>query len=144
MEVDGSYFWRCHLWWLFTQLGLSYSILLSLSGLLSFVIALIIVRRGKGPMAAAALVLIVHVPLLIGLYATIEGLMQTCTIMHGGPPRSAELASGIGTSLVAPKVALLLMIPGYATAVIGAFLRARTDTHLRTRLSGKAESRQAG
>ncbi len=133
-----------YLWWLFTQLGLKYSILLPLSGLLCFVLALVIVRRGEGPMAAAALVLIVHVPLLIGLYATVDGLMQTCTFMHGAAPRSTDLLTGIHTSLVASKVALLLMIPGYTTAAIGALLRGtRADAPIVSRLSGKAELRQS-
>jgi hypothetical protein len=124
MEVYASIS-GCYLRWLFTQLGLKYSILLPVSGVLCFVLVLAIVLRSKGPMAAVALVLVVHVPLLIGLYATIEGIIETCTVIHGVAPSSAELASGIGTSLAAAKVAILLMVPAYSAAAIGAFLRGR-------------------
>lgn len=110
--------------WMFRMLGLFYGILLPLAGLVSFLLVLILLLRGKGPMAAASLVLIVHIPLLIGLFAAIEGGIQTCTVIHGVAPTSAEFAIGISTSLVAPLVGMLMMVPGYLAAVIGTFIRA--------------------
>ena len=108
-----------------TALGFPYVILLSLTGVLCFLLALIVVLRGKGPMAAASLVLIVHVPLLIGIFAAIQGGIASYTVIATGaaPPKPSEVAAGISTALVAPLVAMIFMIPGYATAALGAFIR---------------------
>ena len=111
--------------WVFAALGFQYAVLLTLTGLLSFVIALIVVLRGRGPMAAAALLLIVHVPLLIGLFAAIQGAISSYTVIavSSTAPKPSEVAMGISTALVAPMVAMILMIPGYAIATIGSIIR---------------------
>ncbi len=113
------------LFWVFTSLGFPYVILLPLAGFLCFVLTLIVVLRGRGPMAAAALILIVHVPLLIGAFAAIQGGIASYTViaMSETAPKPSEVAEGISTALVAPMVAMLLMVPGYATAALGAFIR---------------------
>ena len=110
---------------MFTALGLPYVILLPLAGFLSFLFALIIVLRGKGPMAGAALILIVHVPLIIGVFAAIQGAIASYTViaMSAATPKPSEVAAGISTALVAPLVGMLLMVPGYATAALGASIR---------------------
>lgn len=110
---------------MFTALGFPYVILLPLTGLLCFVLALIVVFRGKGPMAAASLILIVHIPLLIGVFAAIQGSIASYTVvaMGSATPKPSEVAAGISTALVAPMVGMLLMIPGYATAALGSFVR---------------------
>ena len=110
---------------MFMALGFPYVILLPLTGLLCFVFALIIVLRGKGPMAGASLILIVHIPLLIGVFAAIQGGIASYTIiaMSSSTPKPSEVAAGISTALIAPMVGMLLMIPGYATAALGSFVR---------------------
>jgi len=112
--------------WMFTALGFPYVILLPLAGLLCFLLALIVVLRGTGPMAAAALILIVHVPLLIGIFAAIQGGIASYTVIatSATTPKPSELAAGISTALLAPMVGMLLMVPSYATAALGAFIRA--------------------
>ena len=112
--------------WMFSALGISYAILLPLAGLICFLLALILVLRGKGPMAAAGLVLIVHVPLLIGVFAAIQGAISSYSViaMSATTPEPSERAAGISTALFAPLVGMCLMVPGYATAAIGAFIRA--------------------
>ncbi len=111
--------------WMYNALGLQYSLLLSLAGLICFLLALILVLHGKGPMAAAGLILVVHVPLLIGLFAAIQGGIASFTVIASSPtaPSPSKVAVGISTALVAPFVGMLLMVPGYATAVLGAFIR---------------------
>lgn len=111
--------------WIFTALGFPYVILLPLSGLISFLLALIVVLRGRGPMAAASLILIVHIPLLIGVFAAIQGGIASYTViaMSSIAPKPSEVAAGISTALIAPMVGMLLMIPGYATAALGSFVR---------------------
>lgn len=114
--------------WMFTSLGPMYSLLLPLAALLSFIFVLILLFRGKGPMAAASLILIVHVPLLIGIFAAIHGAIASYTViaMSEATPKPAELAEGISTALFAPLVGMFLMIPSYVTAAIGSFVRSLT------------------
>lgn len=111
--------------WMFMALGLKYAILLPVAGLVCFLLVLILVIRGKGPLAAASLILIVHVPLLIGIFAAIQGAIGSYSVIAMSPttPKPSEIAVGILTALVAPLVGMLLMVPGYATAAIGAFIR---------------------
>ena len=116
--------------WAYNALGMMYVILLPLAGLSSFVLALIVVFRGKGAMSAASLILIVHTPLLIGIFAALQGAIASYTIIANAPttPKPSEIAGGISTALVAPIVGMLLMIPGYATAAIGSFVRSFPGT----------------
>ena len=111
--------------WMVAALGIPYIILLPLAGLLCFLLALIVVFRGNGPMSAPALILIVHIPLLIGVFAAIQGAITSYTViaMSDATPRPSAVAEGISAALVAPIVGMLLMVPGYATATCGAFIR---------------------
>ena len=79
-------------------------------------------------MAAAALILIVHVPLFIGVFAAVQGAIASYTViaMSGASPKPSEVAAGISTALVAPLVGMLLTVPGYATATLGALIRSFT------------------
>ena len=112
--------------WGISALGLPYVVLLPLAGLLCFLLALIIVIRGKGAMAAAALVLIVNIPLLIGAFAAIQGGIASYTViaMSQSAPRPSEAAAGVSTTLFALFVGMLFTAPGYATAAFGASIRA--------------------
>jgi hypothetical protein len=114
-----------YLSWLFQALGFKYAVLLPLAGLISFLIATTIVLRGKGPIAAAGLILVVHVPFLIGLFAAMEGIAASYRIiaMSETPVKPSELALGISMALAAPMVGMLLMVPGYAVGAVGALIR---------------------
>ena len=111
--------------WVFMSLGPAYALLLGLAGLLSFILALVIVLRGKGPMAAAALVLIVHVPILLGIFGALGGAINSYTVIAMSPvsPKPSEVASGISTALFGAMFALIMTMPGYAVAAIGAVAR---------------------
>jgi len=125
--------------WMFTALGFRYAILLPLAGLLSFLLALLIVLRGKGPMACAALILIVHVPLFIGVFAAIQGAIASYTViaMSAAAPKPSDLAVGISTALVAPLVGLIVMVPGYAIAALGALIRSFDANGEETKLENR-------
>ncbi len=112
--------------WILTALGFPYMIVLPLAGILCFAFALILVIRGKGPMAAASLILIVHVPLLIGVFAALQGGIASYVVIatSESTPKPAEVAAGISTALIAPLVGIILMVPGYAIAALGAMIRA--------------------
>lgn len=114
--------------WLYNSLGLMYSVVLPLSGLVSFLLALLLVIRGRGPFLGVALFLIVHVPMLIGVYAAVQGVISMYSLisMSAGTPKPSEIAAGISTALVSITVGMFLMIPGYAVAAIGSLVRALT------------------
>ncbi len=111
--------------WVFSALGFPYVVLLPLAGLFSFVLALVIVIRGKGPMAAASLILIVHTPMLIGIFAALRGIMASYQViaMSAATPKPSDVALGVSTAMVASVVGMILMVPGYAAAALGAFIR---------------------
>lgn len=114
--------------WMFAALGLPYVILLSLAGGLCFLFALVLVLRGKGPMAAASLVLVVHVPFFIGILGAIQGAIACYLVIASSAdaPKPSEMAEGISSALVAALVGMIAMVPAYTTAVLGAFIRALT------------------
>jgi hypothetical protein len=116
---------RSFLSWILTALGYKYTILLPLLGLIGFVLTLIIVIRGKGPMAGVALLLIIPAPLLLGVFAAIEGgigAYQQIATLQKAPP-SGHDAVVISNLLVAPMVGLLLMAPSYILAILGSLVR---------------------
>lgn len=100
-------------------------LLLVLGGFVSFVLALILVTRGKGAMAAAALVLIVHVPVFIGVLAALNGAINAFVVVATSEtaPKPSEIAAGVSAALIGPLLGIVLASPGYAVAAVGAFLR---------------------
>jgi hypothetical protein len=110
--------------WALHALG-PYAVLLPLAGLVSFLVALLLVWRGKGPLTGAGLILVVHVPLLVGLVAALQGTIASFAViaMSDVAPKPAEVAEGISMALVAPLAGILLMLPSYAVAILGALLR---------------------
>jgi hypothetical protein len=112
--------------WAFRSLGATYVILLPLVALLSFIFVVILLSRGRGPMAAASILLFVHTPLMIGLFAALQGMIASYQVIasSGSTPKPAEMAQGISMALIAPLVAILLMIPSYLAAAIGTLVRA--------------------
>ncbi|HJT35378.1 MAG TPA: hypothetical protein VJ783_25355 [Pirellulales bacterium] len=111
--------------WILMALGLKYTLLLPFAAFIAFVLALIVLLRGKGPMAAAALFFIVPMPFLIGIYGAIEGLISIYQVIAAAAaqPKPSELAEGTSMALVAPMVGMLLMIPTYALATVGMTVR---------------------
>jgi hypothetical protein len=111
--------------WFFSSLGFGYALLLPAVALICFVLTLIVVIRGRGPMAAAAIVLVVPTPFLIGIVAGLRGGIASYAViaMSSTPPKPAEVAAGISTALIAPFVGLLLMAPSYLVAVAGTLIR---------------------
>ncbi len=109
----------------FQSLGFFYTAALFFAALVSFVLTIVILVRGRGPMSAAALVLIVNVPLMIGLFAAFQGMIASMQVMamSGSTPKPAELMAGFATAMFAPLTALFLMVPSYSVAAIGAFIR---------------------
>ena len=117
---------QSRLGWIFSSLGLWYTLILPAVALVCFVLTLLLVLRGRGPMAAAAIALIVPVPFLIGIAAALRGAMASFIVIASSstPAKPSEIAVGISTALVVPLVSLFLMVPSYLVAVAGATIRA--------------------
>lgn len=111
--------------WLYMALGFKYVLLLSLSSILGFVLSLIVVARGRGPLAGAALVFIVPMPFFIGVYGAVDGMIAMYSLIAASTmqPRPSHLAQGISLSLAAPLIGTLLMAPAYLVATVGLFVR---------------------
>jgi MotA/TolQ/ExbB proton channel family len=125
MEGDLEPVRQSYLHWLCMALGLKYSLLLPLAALLAFILTLIVVVRGKGPLAGAALVFIVPMPLFIGLYGAIEGVIAMYAVIANSTtqPKPSQLANGISMALATLWVGTLLMAPSYVVAMFGLFVR---------------------
>lgn len=109
----------------FRALGLFYTVVLPLAAFFSFVLTVLLVIRG-GQYAGAAIVLVVPLPFLIGLYGFFEWMIVSFNVIASASsaPRPAEVAMGVATALYTPLVGLLLMVPSYLVATGGLFLRA--------------------
>ncbi|TWT78651.1 hypothetical protein CA13_09590 [Planctomycetes bacterium CA13] len=132
--------------WAISSLGPIYIILLPLSALLGFLCVLILLFRGRGPMAAASILLFVHAPLVIGIFAAVQGMINVYSVigMSWTTPKPADLAVGYSTALFAPAVSMLLIVPSYLAAAVGTFVRAvlsrddanSTSDSIRTKTEG--------
>jgi hypothetical protein len=111
--------------WILAALGYKYAIVMPLSALLAFVLTLIIVARGKGPMASAALLLIVPVPFVIGAFAAIEAGVFSFRVLAtlATEARWDQVAHVISTLFVGPMVGMSLMAPSYILAILGSSFR---------------------
>lgn len=116
---------QSYLQFLYSALGIKYTLLLPLAGLAAFVVTLIVVIRGKGSLAGVTLLFIVPAPFFIGLYGALEGTVASYQVIAASAvqPKPSELAQGISMALVTPMIGLLLMVPAYATATIGLLVR---------------------
>jgi len=109
----------------FSSLGVELTILLALAGMLSLVMATLIVTRGRGPLAGAALVMIAAVPMLIGIFTGLQGAIATFIVIAQSAmtPKPAELAEGPFRALMAPLAGILAGCPGGLVALVGSLIR---------------------
>lgn len=110
----------------FSSLGIELTLLLALAGMLSLVMATLIVTRGRGPLAGAALVMIAAVPMLIGILAGLQGAIATFIVIAQSAvtPKPAELGAGTLQALMAPLAGILAGGPGCLVALVGSLIRA--------------------
>ena len=134
---------QSYLEFMFNSLGWRYTFLLPLAALVSFVLILVLALRGKGSAVPAALVLLVPLPIIVGIFGVVDGMLASFQViaMSNTAPRPAEYAHGISMSLMTLFVGILLAVPGYVLAVCATFVRSLVgDTKLgvvRRELSGQ-------
>lgn len=111
--------------WMVRALGL-FALLLPLAGIVCFVLTLLVVLRGNGPFAAAALLLIVSIPLLIGFFGFLQGALTSFQVIATSirAPQPYEVADGIACGLFSPILGLFVSTPSLLAAGIGSLVRA--------------------
>jgi hypothetical protein len=63
-------------------IGVKYTVLMFLAGLIAFAVTTIVVARGRSPMAAVAVLLAVPLPLLVGVTAFSMARWQACSCLR--------------------------------------------------------------
>ena len=123
--MDADYAQQSMLSWMLSSLGPWYTVILPLSAFACLLLILILVWRGNTPMAAAALLLAVFAPLLIGIFAYLQGTISCYYVIasSGATPDASKVAEAVSASLVAPTVSMVLSAPGFVIAILGAFVR---------------------
>ncbi|TWT63451.1 hypothetical protein [Rubinisphaera italica] len=113
--------------WMLSSLGI-FSLLIPLSALISLAMILTLLIRSRGSMSAAAIILVVPVPLLLGMIACFQGAIEAFQVIAQSTvsPKPADLADGISTSLMGMMAGLLCAVPGLIVAILGCFYRAMT------------------
>ena len=112
--------------WFINSLGVGLIGLVCLFMLLSSIIALFVSLRGRGPMAVAALILVVPLPLLVGIFAGMAGQVNSYLVVatSSSMPKPSDLAAGMSTSMLAPLLGLIASGPGFLIALVGSLVRA--------------------
>jgi hypothetical protein len=113
--------------WVFHSLGPMYTLALPLAGLMVFFGAvLVVILAARRPGVIAAYLVFVPLPLLIGVFGTVDGLIRSHSViaMAVVTPKPSEVAEGYSTALVCLLVGMLATAPGYFVTALGLFLSA--------------------
>jgi hypothetical protein len=112
--------------WFIGALGWKYALLMPASGLLSFVLTAVLVIAGKGRTTGAALVFIVAMPFMIGLFGMFDGMLASFMVIGRSTAviKPSVYAQGMSVAISTPLLGLLLMVPSYLLATAGLTIRA--------------------
>ena len=110
--------------WMLRCMGLV-GFLIPFAGVFCFALTLVVVMRCHGPFALAALVFIVPIPFLLGLFGTLQGMILSLQVIATSSvmPKPSEISDGIATSLFTPMLGLVFMTPSYLAAILGSVIR---------------------
>jgi len=111
--------------WVISSVGGFYLILLLVSAALALILTTLVVVRGKGPHAGIALIFIVPLPLLIGIFVAILSGMQALSViaMSDVQVKPSIIGEAYATALTGPLLGLVLMAPSYLLAMFGMLVR---------------------
>lgn len=104
----------------------TWGLALLLSTLASLVLVVLLLRRDRGPMAVAILLLAVHLPFFVGMYGATYKTIVFNQLVAMGPWRRepGRLARCAAEALIMALFGIVLMSPAYATALIGSLVKA--------------------
>jgi hypothetical protein len=111
-------------------LGHRYLVLLPLAGMVSFALTLLVLIKGKGPSMGALVVLLVLLPLTVGYYGYIDGLISSYSVIAASEtmPKPSELSNGVSMSLVSMLVGFWMSLPTLVLSIAGLTVRALKGT----------------
>jgi len=111
--------------WAFQSLGFFYGVLIPLTGLLVFLGACLVVMLSRRPAVIAAYLVFLPLPMLIGVYGSVEGLIAcfSMSAMPRGTPLPAEVGIGISTALFSTVAGMAVSFPSYFVLAFGLFFR---------------------
>lgn len=124
---------KSFLYWMVEALGPFYSLVIPLAGLVIFMGACLVVAMSRRPAVIAAYLVFLPLPLLIGIYGSIQGFIASYSVIAASvvTPKPSEVAAGISTGLFTSLVGLMVSFPAYFVLASGLFLRTlyspRTD-----------------
>jgi hypothetical protein len=112
--------------WFVSALGAN-GVLIILAGFITFIFTLIVVIRGK-QMAGLALVFIVPIPALIGIFGAMQRVVSAFSVlaMADVEIKLSEVAMVVSESMVRPMSGMLAMGPSYLLAMLWLFIRSVT------------------
>ncbi len=111
--------------WVYQCLGLFYGLLIPLSGLAVFIGGWWVVKKYRQPGVIAAYTIFLPLPVLIGVYGTVQGAITAISVISttsGRIPPEMILESYVIASFTT-LVGLLVSFPAYCVVSIGLFVR---------------------
>jgi hypothetical protein len=123
-------FTKSYLHTYFVALGPTFALLLPISALVAFVLTLLLVRRGRGEALGPALLIIVPMPVYVGTFAAIYGVLSFLPPIPklNTQPSHLDVAFELWMADICVFSGMLLSTPAYLTAVIGTTIRSFRGT----------------
>jgi hypothetical protein len=127
---------QSYLSWMYQSLGPIYILLLPLSGFMIFVGACLVVALNRRPGVIASYLVFVPLPLLIGVFASVHGLITALAVIamsDAGDVPVHVWAEAWSVALLSTFVGFFVSAPSYAVVSLGLFLRtlaARPANHV--------------
>lgn len=102
-----------------------YTLLPPLGVIVSFLLTLVVVARGRGAMAGVALLLLVALPVLIGVFLGLDSLSLNLRVISTSPtqPRPSAIAKMALDAIGHVRLGMLLMVPSLVVAIAGSLVR---------------------
>lgn len=115
---------RSQLLWIIRTTGLG-GLFIVMSALVVFVLTIVVVTRGRGPIVGPTLVLLLHGPFALSVLCVLKGLIASFSViaMSDQIIKPSMWAEALSEALLFPFVALLLTAPSYLIAVVALLVR---------------------
>lgn len=111
-------------WMLIDVLGFR-GLVIALAAVLSFALTLILVRRGRGDLVGAALVLIAPLPFVASLIGALDAVGVICAGL-GSELRMVDVADSIARAVFCPIMGMTCSIPAFSVAVWNSYWHSTT------------------
>ncbi len=117
-------------WMLIDVLGVS-GLMIALAAVLSFALTLMLVRRGRGHLVGAALLLVVPLPFVVSLIGALDAVGVTCAGL-GSELRLVDVADSIARAVFCPIMGMTCSSPAFIVAVWNSYWHSTTAAHTET------------